>query len=146
MSALSLPTPKNWAVSGKRLFWLVTGATAGSAYFIVLGILAGLRGNYLTSVLLFGFVTFPILMIVGLLLAAAGKTRTRTSSDATGFTVWPDKRVGILYVTGLAVIAPSALLLGSSYREVRSTFLCREGCRSSRLRCSWHLPRWRSSA
>ncbi|MBP2454151.1 hypothetical protein [Mycolicibacterium lutetiense] len=111
MPELNLPEPKNWAEAGKRVFWVALAVFAGVAYFIIRGILAGLRGNYLTTVLTFGFVTFPILMMAALLLAAAGKTQTRTSSDATGFTVWPDKRFSMLYLTGFAVAGPSALLL-----------------------------------
>lgn len=111
MSVLNLPEPANWAKVNRRLYWLVIGVSAGLLYFVVRGILAGLRGNYLTTVLLIGFVTFPVLMMAGLLLAATGKTQTRTSNDPTGFTVWPDRRVGVVYVLGLIVMAPSGALL-----------------------------------
>lgn len=111
MSELNLPEPAKWAKAGKPMLWAGLVVSVGMVYFVVRGILAGLRGNYLTTILIFGFVTFPVLMMAALLLAAAGKTRTRTSSDATGFTVWPDKRFSMLYLTGLAVISPSALLL-----------------------------------
>ena len=111
MSELNLPEPANSAKAGKPMLWAGLVVSVGMLYFVVRGILAGLRGNYLTTILIFGFVTFPVLMMAALLLAAAGKTRTRTSSDATGFTVWPDKRFSMLYLTGLAVISPSALLL-----------------------------------
>lgn len=111
MSELNLPDPANWAKTGKHALWAGFVVSVGMVYLVVRGILAGLRGNYLTAVLIFGFVTFPVLMMAALLLAATGKTRTRTSSDATGFTVWPDKRFSMLYLTGLATIGPSALLL-----------------------------------
>lgn len=111
MSELKLPEPANWAKAGKPMLWAGLVVSVGMVYFAVRGILSGLRGNYLTTVLIFGFITFPVLMTAALLLAATGKTQTRTSSDATGFTVWPDKRFSMLYLTGLAVISPSALLL-----------------------------------
>lgn len=111
MPVLNLPEPANWAAVGKRMLWVAVGFCVFLSYFIVRGILAGLRGNYLTTVLVFGFVAFPILLMAVLFLAATGKTRTRTTSDATGFTVWPDKRFGALYFIGLAVLAPSAILL-----------------------------------
>lgn len=111
MSELNLPEPANWAKAGKRTVWAGLVVSVGIVYFVVRGILAGLRGNYLTTLLIFGFVTFPVLMMAALLLAAAGKTQTRTSSDATGFTVRPDKRFSMLYLTGLAAFSPSALLL-----------------------------------
>jgi hypothetical protein len=69
-----------------------------------------LRGNLLTTVLVLGIVTFPVLMMAALAVAATGKTKLRTSGDATGFTVLPDKRFSMLYFTGMAVLAPSAIL------------------------------------
>lgn len=111
MSELNLPKLANWAESGRYVLWAGLIVSVGVAYFVVRGILAGLRGNYLTTGLICGFITFPVLMMAALLLAAAGKTKARTSSDATGFTVWPDKRFTMLYLTGLAVIVPSTLLL-----------------------------------
>ncbi|OMC01058.1 hypothetical protein A5733_03230 [Mycobacterium sp. NS-7484] len=111
MSELNLPEPANWSKADKRAVWAGLAVSAGMVYFVVLALLAGLRGNYLTTVLIFGFITFPVLMTAALLMAAAGKTQTRTSSDATGFTVWPDRRFGMLYLTGLATFGPSALLL-----------------------------------
>lgn len=111
MSELNLPDPANWAKAGKPALWAGFVVSVGMAYLVVRGIVAGVRGNYLTTVLIFGFITFPVLMMAGLLLALAGKTQTRTSSDATGFTVWPDKRFSMLYLTGLAAMSPSALLL-----------------------------------
>lgn len=111
MSELNLPDPANWAKAGKHAVWAGFVVSVGMVYFVVRGILAGLRGNYLTTVLILGFITFPVLMTAALLLAAAGKTQTRTSSDASGFTVRPDKRFSMLYLTGLAAFGPSALLL-----------------------------------
>jgi hypothetical protein len=110
VSVLNLPEPANWAQTGKLPLWVKLSVFAGLAYFLVRGILAALRGNYLTTVLVFGFMTFPVLLIVVLMLAAVGKTRARTTSDATGSTIWPDKRYGAMYFTGLTVAAPSALL------------------------------------
>lgn len=111
MSVLNLPEPANWAKTGKLPLWMGLAAFAGLCYFIVRAILAALRGNYLTTVLVFGFVTFPVLLMATLLLAAAGKTRSRTTSDVTGFIVWPDKRFSVMYYSGLAVMAPSGVLL-----------------------------------
>ena len=110
MSVLNLPEPANWAPVGRRLFWLTIGFSAGLFYFVVRAILAGLRGNYLTTMLMIGVATFPAIMILVLLLAAADKTRAQTTSGTTGFTVWPDKRYSAMYFTGLIVAAPSALL------------------------------------
>jgi len=110
VSILNLPEPANWAETGRLPLWVKLVVFAGLAYFVVRGILAAFHGNYLTTVLVFGFATFPVLLITALLLAAAGKTRARTTSDVTGFTVWPDKRFSALILTGLTVMAPSAIL------------------------------------
>lgn len=110
MSVLNLPEPVNWSKSGGRLAFAGIVVFAGLLYFVVRGILAGLRGNVLTTVLMLGIVTFPALMMAALMLAATGNTKLRTSCDATGFTVWPDKRFTTLYFIGLVVLAPSAVL------------------------------------
>jgi hypothetical protein len=110
VSVLNLPEPANWAKTGKLPLWVSIGVFAGLTYFVVRGILAALHGNYLTTVLVFGIVTFPVLFIAALMLAAAGKTQARTTSDATGFTVWPDKRFSALALTGFAVATPAAIL------------------------------------
>lgn len=99
LSELDLPEPPSWADAGKHVLWAGLVVFVGMAYFVARGILAGLRGNYLTTVLVLGFSSFAILMMAPLLLAAAGKAQPRTSSDATGFTVWPDKRFSTLYLT-----------------------------------------------
>lgn len=111
MSLLNLPEPVNWAKSDKRLVWVSLGFSVIPCYLIVLGILAATRGNYLTTVLLFGFSAFGVLLIAAVLLAVAGKTRARTSIDSTGFTVRPDRRFIAVILTGIAVTTPSALLL-----------------------------------
>lgn len=110
MPVLNLPEPANWDKTGRLPLWAGIIVFAGFAYFVVRGILAAVRGNYLTTILVFGFVTFPVLLIAALLLAAAGKVRARTTSDATGFTIRPDKRFSTLILTGMTVLAPSTIL------------------------------------
>jgi hypothetical protein len=110
VSVLNLPEPGNWAKSGRLPLWVQLGLLAALSYLIVQGILAAARGSYLTAVLWFGTFALPVFMAFALLLAAVGKTRPRTTVDATGFTVWPDKRFSILYFTALAVMAPSGTL------------------------------------
>ncbi|MGV0718614.1 hypothetical protein ABQE93_24740 [Mycolicibacterium sp. XJ662] len=110
MSVLNLPEPANWAKADKRLLWVCIGFYGLIAYFTVEGILAAVRGSYLTAVLVFGVVAFPILVGVLLLMAATGRTRMRTTTDAAGFTVRPDKRYGILYFTGIIAAIPSSFL------------------------------------
>lgn len=110
MSVLNLPEPTNWAKTGKLPLWVSLGLFVLLSYAVVRAILAAVRGNYLTTFLLAGLLALPVLMVVALLAGAAGKTKTRITSDATGFTVWPDKQFSMLYFTGLTVTAPSAIL------------------------------------
>ncbi|WP_231740415.1 MULTISPECIES: PH domain-containing protein [unclassified Mycobacterium] len=110
MSVLNLPEPSNWAKSGKLPLWAILGCLAIITYIAVLGTLAALRGNYLTTVLLFGVLTIPLLIMAMVLFGATGRISVRTTSDATGFTVWPDKRLGALYFTALVIAVPACLL------------------------------------
>lgn len=111
MSVLNLPVPPNWANAGKIPWWMKLCGIGGLAYLVVRGVIAAIRGSYLTAVLVFGFIMFPVLMLVGLLLASVGKVRSRTYSDATGFTVLPDRRFTVLIVTGFVLSAPAATVL-----------------------------------
>jgi hypothetical protein len=82
----------------------------GTSFVVVSGVLATLRGSYLTTFAVAGFMGFPVLLFAALFLAAAGKTTTRTTSDATGFTVWPDKLCQVLIYMGLALVVPSSFV------------------------------------
>ncbi|AMO59930.1 hypothetical protein MPHLCCUG_01101 [Mycolicibacterium phlei] len=87
------------------------GGIGGVGYALFLAVRAAVHGNYLTTILVVGLTVAPILVGVILAISATGGTRTRTTSDPTGFTVWPDRRYGPLYLTGLAITGPCALLL-----------------------------------
>lgn len=112
MSILNLPEPANWSGIRKITWWAKLCGIGGLTYFIVRGILSAVRGNYVTTILIVGFTILPVLLIVGLWLAKTGRVTTRTTSEATGFTVFPDKRFCLLMVAGLAAAAPSSLALG----------------------------------
>lgn len=110
MSELKLPEPAGWATTGRLPRWALVGAFAVLTYVVVRAVLSATRGNYGTTIALLGIFTFPVIFIVILGLAASGRVTARTSTDATGFSIWPDGHMAVLYFVGLAVLAPSALL------------------------------------
>lgn len=111
MSVLNLPEPANWAEAGKMKMWVKIFGAAVLLYLVLRAVLSAVRGNYLTSVLIAGFATFPILMIAALFLVREGRVNISTRSEAAGLTVLADKRFAALLVTGLAILAPSAAAL-----------------------------------
>jgi hypothetical protein len=54
---------------------------------------------------------FPVLLFAALFLASIGRVKTRTSSDTTGFTVWPDRIFQVLTYTGLVVLIPASMVM-----------------------------------
>lgn len=110
MSVLKLPVPDNWDRAGRLPWWAILGIVATISFMVVQGVLAVVRGSYLTAGVVFGWITFPVLLCTALLLAAVGKVRTQTTHDATGFTVWPDKRLAVLLYIGLVVAVPTGML------------------------------------
>jgi len=82
-----------------------------AAFFIALGVAALLRGSYLTAVVTLGAALSLLPIVLALLLAAAGRTELNTTSDATGFTLWPDRRFSILTITGVVLFLPGGVAL-----------------------------------
>ncbi|WP_264027896.1 hypothetical protein [Mycolicibacterium pyrenivorans] len=79
----------------------------GYAY---LGVAAATRGNYLTTAVTAGWAAFLLTFIAAMLLVALGRTTARTTSDATGFTIWPDRRFTLVMLIGIAAVIPSCAL------------------------------------
>lgn len=111
MSVLDLPEPPGWR-GGRR--FLVVGVTAfvvAAAVFAYLGLAAAGRGNYLTAIVFIGLALSELLAISSIALAGLGRTTARTTSEATGFTVWPDRRFSVIILVSIVVAIPSCLLL-----------------------------------
>ncbi|OBH00931.1 hypothetical protein A5698_08420 [Mycobacterium sp. E136] len=110
MSVLNLPEPPNWAESGRLPLWVRLGLLVALVYVIGQGTLVVARGSYLTATVWFG--TFGPLYLLMLALAFAPKrvVKARTTSERTGFTVWPDKTFTVLYFACLALTVPFAFL------------------------------------
>lgn len=110
MSVLNLPEPANWAETGRLPLWARLAAIVALLYVVGQGSLAVVRGSYLTAVVWFGTFGPAFLLMSVLAFAAKRMVKTRTTSDRTGFTVWPDKKLTVLYFTCLSLIVPFATL------------------------------------
>ncbi|ORA45197.1 hypothetical protein BST21_17900 [Mycolicibacterium celeriflavum] len=110
MSILNLPEPSSWGKTGKLPIWVKLCLFAAILYLIAEGVLAVIRGSYLTAVLWFGTFGPPFVLMSALAFAAWRKAKTRMTSDATGFTVRPNRRISVLYFATLALIVPFASL------------------------------------
>lgn len=110
MSVLELPEPSGWR--GARTFLVVTVVlSVGVAVaFTYLGAAAATRGNYLTTIVMFGFAIVLLLSMSAISLAGLGRTTLNTTSDATGFAVWPDRKFSILTLAAIVVFIPSGLI------------------------------------
>ncbi len=110
MSVLELPEPAGWR-GGRTFLKVAIVATAGvAAGYAYLGVAAATRGNFLTTAVTIGWAAFLLTFVVAMLLVAGGRTAARTTSDATGFTIWPDKRFSIVMLVGVVAAIPSCML------------------------------------
>lgn len=109
MSVLSLPEPAAWRSGRTLLVVALAGAIAVAAVYIVLGVVAATRGNYLTTAVAFGWAAFLVAFSAAVLLVGLGRTKSQFASDSTGLTVLPDPRFGVLMLVGLVVLIPSSV-------------------------------------
>lgn len=91
MSVLTLPEPTNWTGGQRRVVWMIVGTVVFMSWFCYLAVRAALRGNYLTTIGLGGFVGFPLLAAAALGLVACGLTSLRAGYDHSGTTLRADK-------------------------------------------------------
>lgn len=110
MSLLELPEPANWAHTGKLPLPVKLGLAVMVIYLIVEGLQAVLRGSYLTAVVWFATFGTPFLLGYAFLAAARGGTQQRLTSDPSGLTFRPDKRLAMSYFLVMAVLVPAASL------------------------------------
>lgn len=110
MSVLELPEPSGWRGGRTFLVVAVVLSFAVAVAFAYLGVAAATRGNYLTTAVTFGWAIFLLIFLAAISLVGLGRTTLQTTSDATGFTVWPDRRFSILMLAGVVVFIPSGLI------------------------------------
>lgn len=112
MSVLELPEPPGWR-GGRTFLALAISAVFGAAVFYAYWAVVGaIRGNYLTF---FVAICYVVVLVLGfgtpMTLVALGRTAARTTSDATGFTVLPDRRFSIFILIGVVAMIPSGIVL-----------------------------------
>jgi hypothetical protein len=107
---LELPQPPNWRRGRRHLVLISLAGFALMSYWTFSGVMAAFRGSYATAYVVFSVAAVPILIAVAVALAMNGRVSVRTTSDATGFTLWPDKLFQVLCYAALALMVPSGVL------------------------------------
>lgn len=110
MSVLKLPEPIGWSGGRTFLAVAVVAAFGVAGFYGYMGVEAATRGNLITAAVTVGWVVFLLTFSVAVLLVRLGRTTAHTTSDTTGFTVWPDRRFSVLVLVGLLAFIPSSLL------------------------------------
>lgn len=110
MSVLELPEPAGWRAANRIGALAAVIGFAVAAAYAYWGVMAAVRGSYLTTVVAIGPAVFVVLMVAAVGLVLSGRISPRTSTDATGFTVWPDRRFSVLILVGVVVFMPSGVL------------------------------------
>jgi hypothetical protein len=110
VSVLELPPPANWRRGRRHLVLISLAGFALMTYWTFSGVMAALRGSYATAYAVISVAAVPILIAVAVTLAMTGRVNVRTTSDATGFTLWPDKLFQVLGYAAFALLVPSGVL------------------------------------
>ena len=110
MSELGLPEPGNWAHTGKVALPVKVGLAVAFCYVVVRGLVAVHEGSYLTAVVWWATLGTPFLLVAAYLAVSVGGARQRVSSDSSGLTFRPDKRLSGAYFVVMAVLVPAAPL------------------------------------
>ncbi|MGJ6124951.1 hypothetical protein QN239_20505 [Mycolicibacterium sp. Y3] len=90
--------------------WVLFGFSLIVGLSLAWGCITFTRGHYLTSAIIFGVMAFPSAVVIALLLVSFGHTRLNVTSDATGFTIRPDRRSTALFFVGIALFIPAGIL------------------------------------
>jgi hypothetical protein len=114
MSVLELPEPAGWRGGRTFLKVAIAGSAVVAGVYSYLGVAAATRGSFLTTAVTIGWAIFLLTFVVAMLLVACGRTNARTTSDATGFTVWPDGRFSAVMLIGVVAAVPSCLVFAVS--------------------------------
>lgn len=108
MPELNLPEPTRWRASRWSLPLAGVLGFGIAAVYAALGFTAATRGNYLTAMVSVGWVFFLLVFLAAVLLVGSGRSEARITSDATGFSLRPDRRFTILMLVGIIASIPSA--------------------------------------
>ena len=106
----ALPPPPGWRGQHLKLTLSLLAGLGVVALFSYWGVAAMVHGSYLTTVVTTGWVTFLVLTCGAVVLVSLGRTTVHTTSAATGFTVWPDRRFSALVLAGIIAFIPAGAL------------------------------------
>ncbi|MCG7607958.1 MULTISPECIES: hypothetical protein [Mycobacterium] len=108
MSELNLPEPTRWR--GGRWFLPLAGVVGFgiTVVYAALGLTAATRGNFLTAMVSVGWVVFLLTFLASVLLVGSDRSEARITSDASGFTLLPDRRFTLLMLIGVVASIPSS--------------------------------------
>ena len=110
MPELRLPEPGNWAQTGKVALPAKIALAVAFCYVVVRGLIAVYEGSYLTAAVWWATLGTPFLLVAAYLSVAVGGAKQRVSSDSSGLTFRPDKRLSVAYFVVMAVLVPAAAL------------------------------------
>ncbi|MET4430823.1 MULTISPECIES: hypothetical protein [unclassified Mycolicibacterium] len=110
MSVLNLPEPGGWREAQRKWVWAAAFMVVACVWLSVLGIQATVRGNYLTTVIVVGWVAPMILGLVVLVWASVSPTSLRASVDSAGTKFRGDIRVATLLLIGGLLFIPGGLM------------------------------------
>ncbi|MEC9323400.1 MAG: hypothetical protein VYB90_06155 [Actinomycetota bacterium] len=110
MPELRLPEPENWAQTGKVALSVKVVLAVAFCYVVIRGLVAVWEGSYLTAIVWWATLGTPFLLVAAYLAVAVGGARQRVSSDSSGLTFRPDKRLSVAYFVVMAVLVPAAAL------------------------------------
>ena len=105
-----MPEPPGWHHGRRTFIWVLLGVLAIVALLLYWGVAATVRGDYLTTVVMFGWACIPLAVLAAIGLASFGRVSLRAESDLTGTRVLPDRLFGILCFAGLALVIPTGVL------------------------------------
>lgn len=108
MPELRLPEPANWAQTGKVALPVKVVLAVAFCYVVGRGVVALYEGSYLTALVWWVTLGTPFLLVAAYLAVAVGGAGQRVSSDSSGLTFRPDKRLSVTYFVVMAVLLPAA--------------------------------------
>jgi hypothetical protein len=110
MSVLMFPEPQDWRSGQRKSGWAIVGLLVICGWVVYSGAEATLRGHYLTTAVVVGWVAPLLTALAALALFARGRISLRANFDATGTTIKPDLRISVLLLVGFVVFIPAGAL------------------------------------
>ncbi len=111
MSVLSLQEPSGWQSGQRKWGWAAVALIVIGGWLVFRGAEATMRGNYLTTAVVAGWIAPLLLGVVALMRVSVWPPSLRASVDTTGTKLRPDIWMGVLLLIGGILAIPSAVLI-----------------------------------